>query len=125
MKIEHTRIYVSSIAEAYEFYTRKLGFLEKLYMPENDLLIISSPEHPEGTTLSLEPKVGNVAKNYQEGLFREGIPAIVLGVNDIHKEYRRLKDMGIKFREEPAKKEARWEAILDDSCGNWIQLYQV
>lgn len=125
MRIELTGIFVDSPTSAFAFYTEKLGFIEKLYMPENDIAIVASPEHPNGTSLLLEPKDSNIARDYQEGLYEQGIPAIVFGVNDIHKEYRRLKDMGVKFRKEPAKNESGWEAVFDDTCGNWIQLYQV
>jgi hypothetical protein len=50
---------------------------------------------------------------------------IVFVVKDIHREYARLKELGVVFRKESAQTEWPIEAIFDDTCGNLIQLHQV
>lgn len=125
MKIQLTGIHVDNPIEAFKFYTGTLGFREQMYMPEANLAIVVSSEEPEGTALLLEPSDNPIAQNYKEGLYEQGIPAIVLGVEDIQKEYERLKKAGVKFRKEPTKTDWGFEAIFDDTCGNYIQLAQL
>ncbi len=124
MKITLTSVFVKSPAEAFKFYTETLGFIEKMYVPEYNLAIVVSPEEPDGTQLLLEPNDHPLAKAYQEGLYKEGIPVIVFGVNDIQGEYKRLKKLGVVFKKEPTETEWGIEAVFDDTCGNYIKLYQ-
>jgi len=124
MKITLTSVFVKSPAEALKFYTGTLGFIEKMYVPEFNLAIVVSPEEPDGTQLLLEPNDHPLAKAYQEGLYEEGIPVIVFGVEDIQKEYKRLKKLGVVFKKEPTENEWGIEAVFDDTCGNYIKLYQ-
>lgn len=124
MKITLTSVYVKSPAEAFKFYTEILGFIEKMYVPESNLAIVVSPEDPEGTGLLLEPNDHPIAKDYQEGLYKAGIPVIVFGVEDIQREYKRLKKLGVVFKKEPSETEWGMEAVFDDTCGNYIKLYQ-
>jgi len=124
MKITLTSVFVKSPAEALKFYTKILGFKEKMYVPEFNLAIVVSPEEPDGTQLLLEPNDHPLAKAYQEGLYKEGIPVIVFGVKDIQKEYKRLKKLGVVFKKEPTENEWGIEAVFDDTCGNYIKLYQ-
>jgi len=85
---------------------------------------VVSPEEPDGTGLLLEPRGTSFAKTYQESLYKAGIPAIVFGVEDIQKEYERLKKLGVVFRSEPTKTEWGTQVLFEDTCGNIIQLYQ-
>ncbi len=125
MKISMTSVHVDDPKEAFKFYTGTLGFEEQMYMPEADLAIVVSPEDPDGTTLLLEPSGNPIAKDYKEGLYDEGIPVIVFGTDDIHKEYEKLKDKGVEFTKEPTKTDWGYEAVFDDTCGNLIQIAQV
>ena len=94
-------------------------------MPEMQLAIVVSPEDPNGTALLLEPR-GNLNSNeYFEGIYNAGLPVIVFGVDDIQKEYNRLKTLGVAFRKEPTKTEWGTETLFEDTCGNLIQLHQV
>ena len=43
--------------------------------------------------LVLEPNENPAAKTYQEAIFRQGIPAAAFMVDDIQKEYERLKKL--------------------------------
>ena len=124
MKIGLTSVFVDDPGKAFQFYTEVLGFIERLYVPEADLAIIASPEEPDGTGLLLEPNGNPIAKTYQEAVYKEGLPVIVFAVEDIQKEYERMKELGVVFRKEPTKTEVGTEAIFDDTCGNLIQLYQ-
>ena len=124
MKIKLTSVYVNDPAKAFAFYTKILGFIKRLYVPEAQLAIVASPEEPDGIGLLLEPNQSPIAKTYQEALYNLGIPVIVFSVEDIHKEYERLKKSGVVFRKEPVKTEAGIETLFEDTCGNLVQLYQ-
>ncbi|WP_159467745.1 VOC family protein [Dyadobacter sp. 3J3] len=123
MKIGMAGIFVNDPKEAFKFYTEILGFQEKLFMPEENLAIVVSPEDPNGTTLLLEPTDNPIGKTYQEALYQSNIPAIVFAPNDIHEEYERLKNLGVVFKKEPETTEWGTMAIFDDTCGNLIQLF--
>jgi len=124
MKIKLTGVFVNDPNKAFKFYTEVLGFIKKIYIPEAYLAIVVSPEEPEGTALLLEPNENPIAKTYQEALYKAGLPPIVFGVEDIQKEYERLKNLGVVFRKEPTKTECGAETVFEDTCGNLIQLHQ-
>ncbi|MEK7729810.1 MAG: VOC family protein [candidate division KSB1 bacterium] len=124
MKIKLTSVYVDDPNKAFKFYTEVLGFISKLHMPEASLAIVVAPEEPEGTALMLEPNNNPIAKAYQEALYQAGLPPIVFGVEDIHQEYVRLKQLGVRFKQEPMKTEWGTHALFEDTCGNFIQLHQ-
>jgi catechol 2,3-dioxygenase-like lactoylglutathione lyase family enzyme len=124
MKIALTSVFVDDPAKAFKFYTEVLGFVEIMFIPEAALAIVASPEEPGGTGLLLEPNDNPVAKTYQEAIYQQGLPAIVLGTEDVQEEYRRLKALGVDFRGEPVKTEWGTQVLLDDTCGNLIQLHQ-
>lgn len=124
MKIKLTSVFVDDPAEAFKFYTEVLGFIERLYIPQIQLAIVASPEDPEGTGLLLEPNSNPVARTFQEGVYQQGHPVIIFSVDDLQKEYKRLKNLGVRFRHEPTMTEAGIETVFEDTCGNLIQLYQ-
>ncbi len=125
MRISLTSIHVDNPGKAFKFYTEVLGFKERMYVPVANLAIVAAPNALPGVGLLLEPSDNQIAQNYMEGLRRKGHPAIVLSVEDIQKEYERLKEAGVVFKKEPAKTDWGFEAIFDDTCGNWIQLAQM
>lgn len=124
IRIKLVSIFVNSPVDAFKFYTEVLGFTEKMFVPEAYLAIVVSPKDPDGTQLLLEPNDNPIAKTYQEGIYREGLPVIVLDVEDIQKEYDRLKELGVVFKKAPTKQEWGIEAVFDDTCGNYIMLIQ-
>ena len=124
MKIALTSVPVNSPTEAFAFYTQVLGFIERLYMPEANLAIVASPEEPDGTGLLLEPNDNPISSTWQQALHAAGLPVIVLGVEDVQAEYERLKALGVVFRQEPTTTDFGTTAVFDDTCGNFIQLYQ-
>ena len=125
MKILMTGVYVNNVEKAFTFYTEILDFVEKMYVPEASLAIVAAPEDPDGTSLLLEPIENPLARNYQKRLYDAGLPAIVFGVEDLQYEYERLNALGVIFRKEPIETEYGIEALIEDTCGNLIQIHQV
>lgn len=125
MKISLVSVYVDDPIKAFKFYTEVLGFVEKMYMPEAQLAIVTSAEEPEGIALLLEPNNNPIAKEYQAALYQAEIPVIVFGVDDIQAVYTRLKEFGVLFNSKPVTTQWGTQVIFDDTFGNYIQLHQV
>ncbi len=127
MKIKLTSLFVDDQARALEFYTKVLGFMKKADVSAGKYrwLTVVSPEEPNGTQLVLEPKENPAAKTYQESIFKQGIPSTMFFVDDIHKEYQRLKGLGVKFTKEPTRTPGSTIALFEDTCGNLIQITQL
>ena len=124
MKIALVSLHVNDPMEAHKFYTEVLGFLSRTHVPEANLAIVASPEDPDGTGLLLEPNDHPVARQYQQGIYDAGMPIMVFGVDDIQGEYERLTRLGVEFRQEPTRTDFGTMALIDDTCGNLIQLHQ-
>ncbi len=124
MKIALTSVLVNSPVEAYKFYTETLGFLSHTFIPEANMAIVVSPEDPQGTALLLEPTDNPVGKTFHEAIYQQGLPAIVLGVENVQQEYERLKKLGVVFQQEPTQSQWGTLAVFDDTCGNYIQIHQ-
>jgi predicted enzyme related to lactoylglutathione lyase len=124
MKIKLTGVSVDDPIKAFKFYTEVLGFVKIMFVPEAELAVVSSPEEPDGTALLLEPSTTPFVKSYQESVYKAGLPVIVFGVEDIRKEYERMKKLGVVFKSEPTKTEWGTQALFEDTCGNLIQLHQ-
>lgn len=126
MNIIVTSLFVEDQDKALAFYTDKLGFIKKHDVPVGEFrwIALVSPNNQEGTQLLLEPNNHPAAKEYQEKLFADGIPATMFGVEDIHKEFKRLSENGVKFTMEPTKIGDNTIAVFDDTCGNLIQIIQ-
>jgi predicted enzyme related to lactoylglutathione lyase len=126
MKIIVTSLFVQDQDKALAFYSEKLGFVKKEDVPVGEYrwITLVSPDDPNGTELLLEPNAHPAAKEYQQRISAEGIPATMFGVPDIHKEYKRLLDEGVKFTMEPTKMGDVTIAVFDDTCGNLIQIIE-
>lgn len=128
MKIKLTSVPVSNQDKALKFYTEVLGFVKKQDFPVGDAkwLTVVSPEEPDGVELLLEPNSDYPAmKALKESLVRDGIPFTAFQVDDIQREYERLKKLGVVFTQEPTPAGPTIQAVFDDTCGNLIQIYQV
>ena len=127
MKIKLTSVFVDDQDKALKFYVDVLGFIKKEDMPAGEFkwLTVVSPDGPDDIELLLEPNNNPAAKTYQQAIFDQGIPATAFVVDDIHKEYERLKEQGVEFSMEPTESGPAILAIFNDTCGNLIQLYQV
>lgn len=126
MKIIVTSIFVEDQDKALQFYSETLGFVKKHDVPAGEFrwITLVSPEDQDGTEIVLEPNNNPIAKDYQNRLFEEGIPVTMFGVEDIHKEYERLLQLGVKFTMKPTKMGDITIAVFDDTCGNLIQVIQ-
>lgn len=126
MKIKLTSVMVDDQDKALKFYTEVLGFVKKTDVPVGKFkwLTVVSPEGPGEIELLLEPNENPASKTYQKALHGQGIPLTAFAVDDIQKEYERLKALGVVFRTEPTQMGPTTIAVFDDTCGNLIQIYQ-
>lgn len=127
MLIKLTSVTVRDQAQALHFYTQVLGFVKKTDMPlgEHRWLTVVAAQEQHGPELLLEPMAFAPAQTYQQALFEAGIPAAVFHVDDVTQEYQRLLGRGVVFSMPPTTMGPVTLAVLDDTCGNWIQLLQV
>ncbi|MFC5187552.1 VOC family protein [Actinomadura harenae] len=127
MRIYITSVFVDDQAKALDFYTGVLGFVTKHDVPVGAArwLTVVSPERPDDTELLLEPDGHPAVKPYKDALVADGIPAASFAVADVQAEFRRLTDLGVRFTQDPLTMGTVTTAILDDTCGNLIQLAQV
>jgi glyoxylase I family protein len=125
MKIKLSSIFVNNQSKALKFYTEVLGFNKSKEIPVGEFkwLTVISPDGPAGIELVLEPNANPAAKQYQESIFKQGIPINAFEVDDIQTEYERLKDQ-VMFTMAPTQQGPVTIAIFADTCGNLIQLYQ-
>ena len=124
MKIHLTSVLVDDQERALQFYTETLGFLKKHDIPvgEHRWLTVVSPDDPDGTELLLEPDGHPAAKPFKQALVDDGIPYTSFAVEDVKSEYDRLRAHGVQFTQEPLEMPTVTTAVLDDTCGNLIQI---
>jgi predicted enzyme related to lactoylglutathione lyase len=127
MKIKLTTIYVDDQDKALRFYTEVLGFQKKAEFTNGDYkwLTVVSPGEPDGAELVLEANQNPAAKAFQQAMFQQGARAAQFYVDDVQREYDRMKALGAKFTMEPTKVTGSTIAMLDDTCGNLIQLTEL
>ena len=124
MRINLASVLVDDQEKALRFYTEVLGFKEKtnVALGEHRWITVVSPEDPDGTELVLEPDEHPAAEPFKEALVADGIPFTSFAVADVHAEYDRLKNLGVTFTQEPTAMGQMTTAVLDDTCGNLIQI---
>jgi catechol 2,3-dioxygenase-like lactoylglutathione lyase family enzyme len=124
MKINLTSVLVDDQAKALAFYTDVLGFVKKADIPlgEHSWLTVVSPDDPDGPELLLEPDAHPAAPPFKEALVRGGIPFTSFAVEDVEREFERLTGLGVRFTQEPTRMGPVTTAVLDDTCGNLIQI---
>ncbi len=129
IKIKLTSVSIDDYDKALKFYTEIMGLVKK-----QDILLgegvrwitVVSPEEPDGTELLLEPNAWYPAmKALKESLVKDGIPFTAFQVRDVQEEYERMKQLGVEFTMEPTNMGMTTAAVLDDTCGNLIQIYQL
>ena len=127
IKIHVTSVPVDDQNKALKFYTELLGFIKKTEVPmgEYKWLTVVSPQERNGVELLLEPMAFGPARVYQKELFNAGIPWTSFAVDDIEKEYKRLSELGVQFTMQPKTMGPVKIAVLNDTCGNCIQLAQM
>ncbi|MBY4896159.1 VOC family protein [Cupriavidus sp. AU9028] len=127
MRIHVMSVFVDDQARALDFYTSKLGFTVKHDIPlgPHRWLTVVSPENPEGTELLLEPGEHPAVGPYKNALVADGIPAVSFQVDDLAAEHQRLRELGVRFTVEPMDAGTVRMAVLDDTCGNLVQLIEM
>ena len=124
MRINITSVAVDDQQKALRFYTEVLGFEKKTEIPfgEHSWLTVVSSEDPDGTELSLETDSHPAVKPFKAALVEDGIPWTSFAVADVQAEYERLSSEGVQFTQPPVDHGPVVTAVLDDTCGNLIQI---
>jgi predicted enzyme related to lactoylglutathione lyase len=127
MKIKLTSVYVDNQDNALRFYTEVLGFAKKADFSQGPFrwLTVASPDEPDGTELQLALNNNPSAKAYQEAMFQQRQPAAMFFTNDVKGDYERIKSRGAEFSMPPTDVTGSTIAMLNDTCGNLIQLTQL
>jgi predicted enzyme related to lactoylglutathione lyase len=127
MKIKLTSVFVDDQEKALHFYTEVLGFATKADFSNGPYrwLTVASPEEPEGTQLQLAKNDNPAAKTYQQAIFQQNQPAANFFTDDVKGDYERIKARGAVFTMPPTDTKGAAIAMLNDTCGNLIQLTQL
>jgi len=127
MKIKLTSVFVDDQDKALRFYTEVLGFARKADFSRGAFrwLTVTSPEEPDGTELQLALNGNPAAKAYQQAMFQQGQPGVMFFTDDVKGDYERIKARGAEFTMPPTDVPGATIAMLNDSCGNLIQLTQL
>ena len=124
MRINLTNVLVDDQEKALHFYTDVLGFVKKhdIDLGAARWLTVVSPQEPDGVELLLEPDEHPAARPFKEALVSDGVPFTSFAVEDVNAEFNRLRSLGVLFTQEPTDMGPTRTAILDDTCGNLIQI---
>jgi predicted enzyme related to lactoylglutathione lyase len=127
MKIRLTSVHVDDQEQALRFYTEVMGFVKKADFSQGPFrwLTVTSPEDPDGTELQLALNSNAAAKAYQQALFQQSQPAAMFFTDDLQGDYERMKARGAQFTMAPTDVTASKIAMLNDTCGNLIQVTQL
>ena len=127
MKIKLTSLYVDEQERALRFYTEVLGFTKKADFTQGPFrwLTVASHEEPDGTELQLALNDDPAAKAYQQAIFQKGRPAAMFYTDDVKADYERIKARGATFTMPPTEVTGSTIAMLNDTCGNLIQIVQL
>src|SRR5215472_16510181 len=127
MKIKVTSVYVNDQGKALHFYTEVLGFAKKTDFSQGPYrrLTVASAEEPDGTELQLALNNNPAAQAYQQAMFQQGQPAVMFFTDDVRGDYERIKARGAEFTMPPTDVTGSTIAMLNDNCGNLIQLSQL
>jgi catechol 2,3-dioxygenase-like lactoylglutathione lyase family enzyme len=124
MRINLSSVLVDDQDKAERFYTQVLGFRKKTEIPmgRHRWLTVVAPDDPDGVELVLEPDEHPAAKPFKQALVDDGIPFTSFAVDDVDREYERLTALGVRFTQPPVDMGPVKTAVLDDTCGNLIQI---
>jgi predicted enzyme related to lactoylglutathione lyase len=127
MKIKLTKVYVDDQAKALRMYTDVLGFVKKADFSQGPYrwLTVASPDEPDGAELQLALNDDPAAKSYQQAIYQQGQPAAMFYTDDVQADYERMKARGADFTMPPTKVTGSTIAMVNDTCGNLIQLTQL
>ncbi|MFI5227445.1 MAG: VOC family protein [Gemmatimonadales bacterium] len=127
MKIKLTSVYVNDQDKALRFYTDVLGFVKKADFSQGPFrwLTVRSPEEPDGTELQLALNNNPAAQAYQKAMFDQSQPVALFYVDDVQHEFDRMTPLGAEFTMAPTKVTGSTIAVLNDTCGNRIQIVKL
>ena len=127
MKIKLTSVHVDDQGKALRFYTEVLGFVKKADFSQGPFrwLTVASPEDPDGTELQLALNDNPAAKAYQQAMFEQNQPAAMFFTDDVQADYERMKGRAAVFTMPPTDVTGSKIAMLNDTCGNLIQVTQL
>ena len=127
MKIKITTIYVDDQDKALRFYTEVLGFVKKNDFSQGPFrwLTVATDEEPNGIELQLALNNNPAAKAYQQAIFEQSQPAILLNTTDVKADYEKIVARGGEFTMPPTDVKYATIAVLNDTCGNLVQLNQL
>jgi predicted enzyme related to lactoylglutathione lyase len=127
MKIKLTTIYVDHLDKALRFYTEVLGFVKKADFSQGNYrwLTVTSAEQPDGIELQLALNDDPAAAAFQRAKFQQKQPAMMFYTDDVKGDYERIKAAGGQFTMPPTDVTASTIAMVDDTCGNLLQLVQL
>jgi predicted enzyme related to lactoylglutathione lyase len=127
VKIKLTTVYVDDQEKALRFYTEVLGFAKKADFSNGPYrwLTVGSSDEPDGTQLQLALNNNPAAKAFQQAMFQQSQPAAMFFTDDVKGDYERIKARGATFTMPPTDVTASTIAMLNDTCGNLIQLSQL
>jgi len=127
MKIGLTSVYVDNLDKALRFYTDVLGFVKKADFSNGPYrwLTVAPPEEPNGTEVQLALNDNPAAAAYQQAMFQQGQRAAMFNTDDVKSEYERIKARGAEFTMPPTDVTGATIAVLNDTCGNLIQITQL
>jgi predicted enzyme related to lactoylglutathione lyase len=127
MKIKVTSLYVDDQEKALRFYTDVLGFVKKHDFSNGPYrwLTVASAEEPNGTELQLALNDNPAAKTYQQALFQQNQTAATFFTEDVQADYERMKAHGAKFTMPPSDVTGARIAVVNDTCGNLVQVTQL
>ncbi len=86
---------------------------------------VASPEDPDGTKLQLALNDNPAARAYQQAMFEQGQPIAMVFTDDIKGDYERIKVRGVEFTMPSTEVTGSTIAVLNDTCGNLIQIAQL
>jgi glyoxylase I family protein len=126
MKIKLTSVMVEDQTRALEFYTKLLGFKKKQDFPVGEYrwITVVAADGREDLELVLEPNANSAAKVFQKAMFDQGIPLASFEVENLDAEFTRLKAAGVAFTQPPTQQGPVATAVISDTCGNLLMLYQ-
>jgi len=127
VKIKLTSVHVDDQEKALRFYTEVLGFVKKADFSQGPFrwLTVTSPEDADGAQLQLVLNDNPAAKAYQQAIFQQSQPAAMFFTDDVQADYERMKARGAEFTMPPTDVTGSKIAILNDTCGNLIQITQL
>ena len=123
IRLHVTSVFVDDQDHALRFYTEVLGFEPRTDIPLGNgdrWLTVAAPG--QDVELLLEPSRHRAVGPYREALIADGIPLASFAVDDVHREHNRLVQAGVTFTQPPTEMGPVTTAVLDDTCGNLIQL---